>query len=157
MSISESMIINYLNSFVDEDLKKVNNLNYIDKMGFFEFTKYMEGQLLRDSDTFGMRNSIEIRVPFLDKNLVKNVIPIDYRKKTSSNINKEILVKKFINILPKEIYNRNKKGFELPYKKWLSRTNLFGRLSKEDKKIKIFEKAHWSKLWAINIMKKKYD
>lgn len=157
LSISESMIINYLNSFVDVDLKKIDNLNYIDKMGFFEFTKYMEGQLLRDSDTFGMRNSIEIRVPFLDKNLVENVIPIDYRKKTSSKINKELLVKKFINILPKEIYNRNKKGFELPYKKWLSRTNLFVRLSKEDKKIKIFEKAHWSKLWAVNIMKKKYN
>lgn len=156
LSLDESIIIDYLNSFVKDDLQKVSQLNYTDKMGFFELTKYMEGQLLRDADIFGMSNSIEIRVPFLDKNLVQNVLPVSNRKKTYSNINKILLVEKFKDILPKEIYSRGKKGFELPYNNWFSQFNLYEKLYKEDKKIKPFKNSHWSKLWALNIMKNKY-
>jgi len=156
LSIDESIIIDYINSFVKDDLQKVSHLNYIDKMGFFELTKYMEGQLLRDTDVFGMSNSIEIRVPFLDKNLVQNVLPVRNRKKTYSNINKILLVEKFKDFLPKEIYKRGKKGFELPFNNWFSQFNLYEKLYKEDKKIKPFKNSHWSKLWALNIMKNKY-
>jgi asparagine synthase (glutamine-hydrolysing) len=156
LSKDESIIIDYINSFVKDDLKKVIRFNYIDKMGFFELTKYMEGQLLRDSDIFGMSNSIEIRVPFLDKNLVQNVLPISYEKKILSNINKNMLVNKFEEILPKEIYSRKKQGFELPYKIWLKDSGIIDQIIKSNRKHKFLKYSHWSKIWALEILNNKY-
>lgn len=156
LSKDESIIIDYLNSFIKEDLKKISQLNYIDKMGFFELTQYMEGQLLRDSDVFGMSNSIEIRVPFLDKNLVKNVLPVSWKKKTLSKINKIILVEKFKDILPKEIYERQKQGFELPYESWLKKSGIIDKIINSNSKHKFLHNSHWSKIWAMHILKSKY-
>lgn len=156
LSIDESIIINHINSFVKDDLQKVSQLNHFDKMGFFELTKYMEGQLLRDSDIFGMSNSIEIRVPFLDKTLVQNVLPISNRKKTNSNINKILLVEQFKDILPREIYYRKKQGFELPYESWLKKFGILDRIINSNTKLKFLLNSHWSKIWAMHILKSKY-
>ena len=156
LSKDESIIIDYINSFVKDDLQKVSHLNYIDKMGFFELTKYMEGQLLRDTDIFGMSNSIEIRVPFLDKNLVQNVLPVRNRNKTYSNINKILLVEKFKDVLPKEIYYRKKQGFELPYESWLKKSGIIDRIINSKTNHKFLLNSHWSKIWAMHILKSKY-
>ena len=52
---------------------------------------YMKNQLLRDTDVFGMAHSLEIRVPFLDKELVEYVLRIDPQLKFKNNINKSLL------------------------------------------------------------------
>ena len=45
--------------------------NVFDELSHLESTIYMRNQLLRDSDVFGMANSIEIRVPFLENEFVE--------------------------------------------------------------------------------------
>ena len=155
LSLDKIFIIDYLNSFIKNDLKKVSKLNFKDTMGFFELTKYMEGQLLRDTDIFGMSNSIEIRVPYLDKFLVKHALSISSSYKLSPKMNKIILIEKFMNEIPKEIYQRRKKGFELPYKNWLNKLKLNEKIC-DSKYTNILKNVHWSKLWAINIMSIKY-
>ncbi len=42
---------------------------------------YMKNQLLRDTDLFGMANSLEIRVPFLDKELVDYILRVEPKEK----------------------------------------------------------------------------
>jgi asparagine synthase (glutamine-hydrolysing) len=157
LSLDKKIIIQYLNNFVNDDLLKTSNLNFKDTMGYFELTKYMEGQLLKDTDVFGMSNSIEIRVPYLDKCLVEHVLSISSRYKLSSRINKKILIEKFINDIPKEIYQRRKKGFELPYKIWLKSLGLNSNSFPDPIYSSILKNVHWSKLWAINIMSIKYS
>jgi len=56
-----------------------------DKISFFELNMYMKNQLLRDTDVFGMANSLEIRVPFLDKELVDYVLKIEPEHCTGRN------------------------------------------------------------------------
>ena len=65
-----------------DDLKNkiLNNLNINNTdilfnnewLRLFEFEFYLKNQLLKDSDYFSMQNSVELRVPFIEKNFIKN-------------------------------------------------------------------------------------
>jgi asparagine synthase (glutamine-hydrolysing) len=124
-----------------------------DKISFYELNMYMKNQLLRDSDTFGMANSLEIRVPFLDKKLVNYVLRIKSNEKFGKN-NKQLLVDMSKDILPVEIYNRPKMGFVLPFEKWF-RGNLDKFDLDEEIKIKFKNKQiTWSRFWAVLILEK---
>lgn len=83
-----------------------------------EFYTYMQNVLLRDSDQMSMANGLELRVPFLDHELVEYTlgIPDRFKKPTSP---KKLLVDSFKDILPESIYNRPKMGFVLPYEQWM--------------------------------------
>ena len=65
-----------------------------------------------------MANGLEIRTPFLDFELVNFIfsLPDDY--KINSFIRKRILQDSFKEFLPAKLYNRPKKGFEVPLLKW---------------------------------------
>ena len=88
-------------------------------ISFMELYFYMSNQLLRYSDVFSMANSIELRVPYLDLDLVtashsiSQNVHIDFFN--SKKLLKEILRKKipYLNI------NRRKMGFTFPWKIWL--------------------------------------
>ena len=85
LKINKQDVFDCIKENNNED-KAINNLNKINKMAYFEITKYMEGQLLRDSDVFGMSNSIEIRVPFLNQKLVEAVLSVNHKYKFDNNI-----------------------------------------------------------------------
>ena len=75
----------------------------------------MCNQLLRDSDTMSMANSLELRVPFLDHNLVNHVNGIP----GSLKHNKVLLIDSMKHLLPSEVYDRPKKGFTFRLKNGL--------------------------------------
>ena len=83
----------------------------------------LTNDMLRKVDSMSMANSLEVRTPFLDHNLVEfvNQLPVEY--KMNHNIRKRILQDAFKKDLPAELYNRPKKGFEVPLLKWF-RTDL---------------------------------
>lgn len=124
-----------------------------DKIAFFELNMYMKNQLLRDSDVFSMANSLEVRVPFLDKALVDYVLKIAPEKKFGTN-NKQILVDVVRQFLPNEIINRPKMGFVLPFEGWF-RKNIDQFTIDQNLKTKFINKQlHWSKLWALMALDK---
>ncbi len=141
----KSIIVKNINEY------KVNQLSLDDKTSLFELDMYMKNQLLRDTDVFGMAHSLEIRVPFLDKELVEYVLRIDPQLKFKNNINKSLLADSVKDLVPSEIIKRKKMGFELPFKYWFKNNiNQFNI----DKKIKddfLNDKIHWSKVWALFI------
>lgn len=87
----------------------------------FEAENYMKNTLLRDSDAVSLFYSLEIRVPFVDKNLYSIVGGIHDFYKVDKNHNKPLLIKAFKDILPSEIINRKKTGFSLPIPAWFDR------------------------------------
>ncbi len=91
-----------INEFLDIDLQLV-----------------LPGDMLTKVDLMSMANSLEVRVPFLDKDLVTfaRSLPGDYKVKR--NYRKRILQDAFEYILPKELHHRSKKGFEVPMLHWL--------------------------------------
>jgi len=78
----------------------------------------LAGDMLVKVDLMSMANGLEVRVPFLDYQVVNFLfsLPDDY--KINSSIRKRILQDAFKDILPPKLYNRPKKGFEVPLLKW---------------------------------------
>ncbi len=83
----------------------------------------LPNDMLTKVDLMSMANSLEIRVPFLDHELVEFAFQLPADSKVNSRLRKRILQDSFRDLLPAKLYNRPKKGFEIPLLKWL-RTDL---------------------------------
>lgn len=79
----------------------------------------LQNDMLVKADSMSMANSLEIRSPFLDYHIVNFAfsLPDDFKIRGSKR--KRILQDTFRDMLPAELYNRPKKGFEVPLLKWL--------------------------------------
>lgn len=158
-----SRIVNIDIHEVNEALKKLYFNVAIDLgpknfISYLETNYYMQNQLLKDTDYMSMWHSIEIRVPFLDKELMKFVFSIDEKIKFNENIYKYLLVKAFGDILPEEIIKRKKVGFTFPFDKWIrENSDTFVDLIPQvhrSKVVKDFNNngVHWSKFWTLAVM-----
>ncbi|SMD34388.1 asparagine synthase (glutamine-hydrolysing) [Reichenbachiella faecimaris] len=104
------------------DVKSINDLLRLD-------TKFvLPNDMLKKVDLMSMANSLEVRVPFLDHELVDFVFSLPESMKLNGSIRKKILQDTYRSILPVELYNRPKKGFEIPLLDWL-KTSLSGELN----------------------------
>ncbi len=79
----------------------------------------LPGDMLHKVDAMSMAHGLEVRVPFLDHELVAfaNSLPEDF--KVNGKMKKRILQDAFRDKLPAKIYNRPKHGFEVPLLDWL--------------------------------------
>jgi asparagine synthase (glutamine-hydrolysing) len=78
----------------------------------------LPNDMLTKVDLMSMAHGLEVRVPFLDYEVVNFLfsLPSDY--KINGNMRKRILQDAFRDVLPAKLYNRPKKGFEVPLLKW---------------------------------------
>ena len=90
----------------------------ISKISALEIETYLQNVLLRDSDQMGMANSLEIRVPFLDHNLVEYVLSLPNELKYPT-YPKKLLIDSTKGWIPDEIIYRKKMGFVLPWESWM--------------------------------------
>jgi len=88
----------------------------------YELGLYMGNMLLRDTDAMSMASSLEVRVPLLDHELVEWVYSLPGAMKVGAHP-KHLLVEALGLELPREITDRKKMGFALPFERWL-RTSL---------------------------------
>lgn len=120
----------------------------LSRISVAEINTYMQNVLLRDTDQMSMAHGLEVRVPFLDHELVEFVLGIPDRFK-KPKIPKKLLVDACKDLIPENIYNRPKMGFVLPYDKWMKnemRTFCSDRLE-ELKKISYFNAKEVDRLW----------
>lgn len=94
-------------------------LDPVNRVSYLELTNYMANTLLRDADCMSMANGLELRMPFLDHHLVEYVLSIPGGLKLDSHTPKHLLVKAMHGLLPDEIVHRPKKGFTLPFERWM--------------------------------------
>jgi len=132
-----------------------SNIKMIDdKISFFDLNIYMKNQLLRDTDVFGMANSLEIRVPFLDKELVDYVLKIEPKEKYDKNINKIILADAVRSLLPNEVIDRPKMGFMLPFEYWFRKNIDRFEVDPDVKNRFLNGQLYWSRVWTDIVLKK---
>ena len=105
--------INFLNNPILLTNKKENKLPFNDlylNTSYMEYKIYLRNQLLRDSDWASMSNSIELRVPFVNKDLISSIFQLkpkitrqDILKKINTSISQKVSKKKldFIHLLTK--------------------------------------------------------
>lgn len=99
----------------DKSINKHNALLYLKKNEFFAHLQ----KVLRKVDLMSMSNSLEVRVPFLDKEIIKFSNTIIPEFGISHKTPKLILRKLLNQFVDKEITELPKKGFSVPIKKWL--------------------------------------
>jgi asparagine synthase (glutamine-hydrolysing) len=78
----------------------------------------LPNDMLTKVDLMSMAHGLEIRVPFLDHKVVEFTFGLPDDMKITAKIRKRIVQEAFRSWIPKEIYNRPKKGFEVPLLKW---------------------------------------
>jgi asparagine synthase (glutamine-hydrolysing) len=91
----------------------------IDRAFALEFNRYLHDQLLRDADVMSMRHSVEMRVPFLDHELVTSVLSLPADQRFDAKQQKKILRNVIKRELPDAILNRRKRGFTFPLGHWM--------------------------------------
>ncbi|WP_045687108.1 asparagine synthase (glutamine-hydrolyzing) [Hymenobacter sp. AT01-02] len=74
--------------------------------------------MLTKVDLMSMANSLEVRPPFLDPNVVRFAFSLPVESKIDANMKKKIVQDAFRPMLPEELYKRPKHGFEVPLLKW---------------------------------------
>jgi asparagine synthase (glutamine-hydrolysing) len=110
-------------SLVDEHLERVfsEELDELNAFSKAELAWYIPGILARDTDAASMAATIEVRVPFLDIELVELTvaIPSFHKRWANQETNKPLFVQAFRDILPDEVALGQKRGFEMPLGFWL--------------------------------------
>jgi asparagine synthase (glutamine-hydrolysing) len=81
-------------------------------------------------DLMSMANSLEIRSPFLDNEVVDFAFGLPSSFKIDGKMKKKIVQDAFRKCLPEELYNRPKHGFEIPLLGWL-KNELWGLIEED--------------------------
>jgi asparagine synthase (glutamine-hydrolysing) len=102
-----------------ESITASQSLDPVNRVSYLESHFYMRNTLLRDSDFMSMAHGLELRVPFLDRALVEACFRIPGARKLEGNLPKNLLLASLGVELPMEIVNRPKRGFTLPFERWL--------------------------------------
>lgn len=99
-------------------LKNISDQNSISRVLFTDMQLVLPYDMLTKVDLMSMANSLEVRVPFLDHDLVHFVFSLPDHFKIDKKQRKKILRDAFRQDLPPELYQRNKQGFEVPLLRW---------------------------------------
>lgn len=98
---------------------KVQGKDDVTKMQYLDLHLWLAGDILLKADKMSMAHSLELRVPFLDKEVmaIAGRIPAKYN---INQINTKYALRKAANrILPDEWADRTKVGFPVPIRLWL--------------------------------------
>lgn len=94
--------------------------SHISELSRAEIDGYLRNTLLRDTDAVSMRFGLEVRPPFLDLSLVEFGLSLPDSFKLRHGVTKAILKDYSRELLPAKISRARKKGFELPFRRWLN-------------------------------------
>ena len=102
-------------------LRNEQNGDLIQRLTRKDFNNYLAEDILVKVDRVGMMNSLEIRAPFLDQNLIEFAFKSVPSHLKVSGGNKKILLKRLASkVLPKEFDLSRKQGFSIPLPQWLA-------------------------------------
>lgn len=89
-----------------------------------DIENYMPGDILVKTDRAAMASSLELRAPFLDKDLAEFCISLPYKLKLNYKEEKIVAKKAFADLIPPTIVKRKKQGFGAPVGTWLKSNSL---------------------------------
>lgn len=104
----------------DEDISTaIRKLSVVEKQAHFDLQYYLTDDLLVKVDRASMYNTLEVRTPMLDHNLVEYALNIDQSLKLKNGEAKYVLKQVLYKYVPAELYDRPKWGFGAPLSKWM--------------------------------------
>jgi asparagine synthase (glutamine-hydrolysing) len=118
ISFQEDIALNWIKNLLNR-----YHGDRINKMLYSDFKDSLPGDMLTKVDWMSMKNSLEVRVPFLDHRVVELAFQMQGDLKLYKGKTKYILKETFKHLLPPSLLRRPKAGFEIPISRWL-RTDL---------------------------------
>lgn len=106
-------------NWLSESAQQARKLDSFTAISCMETQSYLVSTLLRDTDSMSMAHSLEVRVPFLDHELVQYVAKLPENVKLRKGVPKSLLISALDDLLPEEVVNQTKRGFTFPWSKWL--------------------------------------
>ncbi len=130
---------------------RVRDRDELTKKQYLDIMCWLPGDILLKADKMSMAHSLELRVPFLDKEVMKMAEDIPAKYKITRENTKYVLRHAANRTLPDEWANREKKGFPVPIRLWL-------REEKYAKQVRrAFESAYADEFFDAEMLVKMLD
>ena len=109
----------------------VQDKDAVTKMQFVDLNMWMVGDILLKADKMSMANSLELRVPFLDKEIMALAgrIPLKYRVNEENT--KYAMRKAALRRMPEKWAGKKKLGFPVPTRVWLKEEKYYNMVKEE--------------------------
>ncbi len=117
-------VLNYKSNKKYTDLTKpyykhCKNYDDVMKMQYIDFNFWLVGDILLKADKMSMANSLEVRVPYLDRVLVDYARHLPTKYKVNEKVTKYVFREVAKEVLDKKVANKKKLGFPVPIRVWL--------------------------------------
>lgn len=106
--------------------EKAKDYDDVTKMQYLDINMWMVGDILLKADRMSMANSLELRVPFLDKEVFKIASKIPANLKVNKENTKYALRQAAMKRLPIDTAQKKKLGFPVPTRVWLRDKKYYG-------------------------------
>lgn len=123
--LSDTLIQKYTNNFDYDLIYNITEKHYIHDINpvlaaqIVDFNCFIPDHCLTKVDKTSMSCGVEVRVPFLDIELIDLIFKIDHNLIYKNKERKALLKESMASFLPKEMNTSRKKGFSSPISKWL--------------------------------------
>lgn len=107
---------------------KVKGKDNVTKMQYLDLHLWMTGDILLKADKMSMANSLELRVPFLDKEVMALAQRIPKRFRVTKENTKFAMRKAALRACPPLTANKKKLGFPVPIRVWLKEDEYFNKV-----------------------------
>ena len=114
----------YSKRYFDE----VSNLDEPTQLQYVDMHTWMIYDILLKADRMSMANSLELRVPFLDKKMLELSTRIPSRYRAANETTKIALRGAAIKQLPERTANKKKLGFPVPLNDWLREDKYYNKI-----------------------------
>ncbi|WP_191566796.1 asparagine synthase (glutamine-hydrolyzing) [Metabacillus idriensis] len=156
------LLVQYLSNAENEkvtDLLYANSFSYDDvtKMQNIDIQTWLKGDILLKADKMSMANSLEVRVPFLDKKVFSAASKLTSSQKIKNGQTKFLLREAAKGIVPQHVWNRKKLGFPVPIRHWL-KNEMYEwalQLINDSQTDSLFNKEEIYKLLADHVIEKR--
>lgn len=105
--------------FTKQYYDRVKDCDDITKMQYLDINTWMVGDILLKADRMSMANSLELRVPFLDKEVFGVARTIPAKLRVNKENTKYAMRKAALRHMPKASAEKKKLGFPVPTRVWL--------------------------------------
>ena len=159
--------------FLSDEVKEVLNDKYITNLSPFNLCKpyydevknsddilqkmyidlnfWLPNDILLKADKMSMANSVELRVPFLDKEVWKLSKKIPTKYMVKDNQTKYIFRRVANKVIPEEWAKRKKLGFPVPFGNWITEEKYYKKVKK------IFNTKFAKEFFKVDVINKMLD
>ena len=111
--------------------ERVKDLDDVTKKQYVDMFLWLPNDILLKADKMTMAHSLELRVPYLDKEVLNLALTLPKKYKVKKKVGKYALRKAAASKIPEEWFDRPKLGFLVPFKEFLKKEKYYNIVKKE--------------------------